>query len=204
MNEIQNCLLPSNLIAIMGRPASGKTSLALNIIKHLADNEKPVLMFSFEIPAGQIALRRASFFCNDACGMNMSEIRAKARALKKQQNLQLIVIDYLQLAIAMPSSNSYDENLSEMAKEMKAMANELHIPVIVLVQVRRIKKPSGSPVEDFPEARVIEPEADVCIITADAENQSWPNEEKKLFIKKKSNETGIVVSLPFLKKLKQM
>ena len=83
------------------------------------------------------SLANTSIFIDDTPGIKMSEIRAKSRRLAKEQgNLGLIVIDYLQL-IEGPRSESRQQEVSAISRQLKKLAKELHVPVIALSQLSR-------------------------------------------------------------------
>src|SRR5271165_4549709 len=84
-------------------------------------------------------LAESPLFIDDTAGISISELRAKARRLKSQHDIQLIVIDYLQLLRG--SSRRSQENrqleISEISAGIKALAKELNIPIIVIAQLNR-------------------------------------------------------------------
>ncbi len=121
-----------------------------------------------ELAAGASLLCRLPLFIDETSGITVSAIKNRARRLKrdKEKGLGLIVIDYLQLI----SSNSHAENrvqeLSEMTRQLKIMAKELNVPVLVLSQLSRLveqrdnKRPQLS---DLRESGSIEQDADVVM-----------------------------------------
>ena len=118
--------------------------------------------------AGRIS--NAKIFIDDTGDLSIMELRAKARRMKANQNIQLLVIDYLQLMRA-PSRGNYDNRQQEIATisgGLKALAKELNIPVIVLSQLNREaeKREGGKPrLSDLRESGAIEQDADVvCLI----------------------------------------
>ena len=110
------------------------------------------------------ALATASIFIDDTPGIKMSEIRAKARKLAKEDgNLGLIVIDYLQL-IEGPKSESRQQEVSAISRQLKKLAKELHVPVIALSQLSRSveQRQDKRPVlSDIRESGSIEQDADI-------------------------------------------
>ena len=110
------------------------------------------------------SLSKASIFIDDTPGIKMSEIRAKSRRLAKEQgNLGLIVVDYLQL-IEGSNTESRQQEVSEISRQMKKLAKELGVPVIALSQLsrgveqRQDKRPVLS---DIRESGSIEQDADI-------------------------------------------
>ena len=110
------------------------------------------------------SLDNTSIYIDDTPGIKMSEIRAKARRLAKEKgNLGLIVIDYLQL-IEGPRSESRQQEVSAMSRQLKKLAKELHIPVIALSQLSRSveQRQDKRPVlSDIRESGSIEQDADI-------------------------------------------
>ena len=110
------------------------------------------------------SLDNTSIYIDDTPGIKMSEIRAKARRLAKEKgNLGLIVIDYLQL-IEGPRSESRQQEVSEISRQLKKLAKELHIPVIALSQLSRSveQRQDKRPVlSDIRESGSIEQDADI-------------------------------------------
>ena len=110
------------------------------------------------------SLDNTSIYIDDTPGIKMSEIRAKARRLaKEKENLGLIVIDYLQL-IEGPRSESRQQEVSAISRQLKKLAKELHIPVIALSQLSRSveQRQDKRPVlSDIRESGSIEQDADI-------------------------------------------
>ena len=110
------------------------------------------------------SLANTSIFIDDTPGIKMSEIRAKSRRLAKEQgNLGLIVIDYLQL-IEGPRSESRQQEVSAISRQLKKLAKELHVPVIALSQLSRSveQRQDKRPVlSDIRESGSIEQDADI-------------------------------------------
>lgn len=110
------------------------------------------------------SLANASIYVDDTPGIKMSEIRAKARRLAKEDgNLGLVVIDYLQL-IEGPRSESRQQEVSAISRQLKKLAKELHVPVIALSQLSRAveQRQDKRPVlSDIRESGSIEQDADI-------------------------------------------
>ena len=110
------------------------------------------------------SLDNTSIYIDDTPGIKMSEILAKARRLAKEKgNLGLIVIDYLQL-IEGPRSESRQQEVSAISRQLKKLAKELHIPVIALSQLSRSveQRQDKRPVlSDIRESGSIEQDADI-------------------------------------------
>lgn len=112
-------------------------------------------------------LSAAPIYIDDTAGITVLEMRSKARRLKVEHDLQLIVIDYLQLMQGNYGSNRSEnrqQEISEISRSLKALARELHVPVIALSQLsrgvesRQVKKPMLS---DLRESGSLEQDADI-------------------------------------------
>jgi replicative DNA helicase len=112
-------------------------------------------------------ISNAPLFIDDSPNMSMMEIRAKARRLKQRNDLQLIVIDYLQLMSSGKKVESRQQEVSEFSRSLKLLAKELGVPVIAISQLNRgpeqraDKKPMLS---DLRESGSIEQDADLVIL----------------------------------------
>ncbi|MDD4203039.1 MAG: replicative DNA helicase, partial [Candidatus Omnitrophica bacterium] len=80
-------------------------------------------------------LSEAPFFIDDTPGISVLELRAKARRLKAQHDIQLIVLDYLQLMQGHKRAESRQPEITEISRSLKALARELKVPVIALSQL---------------------------------------------------------------------
>ena len=124
----------------------------------------PKLWKNLGISAGE--LEEASIFLDDTPALTVLELRAKARRLKAEKNIGLIVVDYLQLMQGPKSIESRQQEISVISRSLKALAKELNIPIIALSQLSRAveqradRKPQLS---DLRESGAIEQDADVVI-----------------------------------------
>ncbi len=111
-------------------------------------------------------LRKAPIFIDDTPGQTVMEIRAKARRLKAEHKIEMIVIDYLQLMTSSKRMESREREISVISMSLKALAKELNIPVVALAQLNRAvesrhdKRPMLS---DLRESGSIEQDADVVL-----------------------------------------
>jgi replicative DNA helicase len=114
--------------------------------------------------AGQLA--ELKIFIDDTAIQTIMDLRAKARKLKIEHNLQLLVIDYLQLLHGHKKYENRHQEVSEISRSLKALAKELNIPIIALSQLSRAvdsrvdKRPMLS---DLRESGAIEQDADVIL-----------------------------------------
>lgn len=109
----------------------------------------------------------APIYIDDTPGLNVFELRAKCRRLKMQQDLQLIVIDYLQLMSggADNQRGNREQEISAISRALKGLAKELNVPVIALSQLSRAVEVRGGTkrpqLSDLRESGAIEQDADI-------------------------------------------
>ncbi len=111
-------------------------------------------------------LDSAPIFIDDTPALTPVELRARARRLKREHNLGLIVIDYLQLMQVSDSRENRATEISEISRNLKALARELSVPVIALSQLNRSleQRTDRRPVmSDLRESGAIEQDADVIM-----------------------------------------
>ncbi len=112
------------------------------------------------------ALYEAPVYIDDTPSQSVLELRAKARRWKSELGLRLIIVDYLQLMRARGYVESREQEISEISRSLKAMAKELHIPVVALSQLsRRTEQREGNrpQLADLRESGAIEQDADVVM-----------------------------------------
>ncbi len=112
-------------------------------------------------------LFEAPIFIDDTPGINVLEIRAKARRLKAREGLGLIIIDYLQLMGSVQKSESRQQEISQTSRSLKELAKELEIPIIALSQLSRAVEQRGGDkrpqLSDLRESGAIEQDADLVL-----------------------------------------
>jgi replicative DNA helicase len=108
----------------------------------------------------------APLWIDDASNMTIVEMRARARRIHSKHNLGLVVIDYLQLISGTDNRVQREQQIAEISRGVKAMAKELHLPVIVLSQLNReSEKEKRRPrLSDLRESGSIEQDADVVLL----------------------------------------
>lgn len=201
LDNMTSGLQTSDLIIIAGRPSMGKTSFAMNIAENVAiSGDKPVAIFSMEMPAEQLVLRILSslgrvdqskvrsgrldeddwprltstmnllnevpLYIDDTPALTPTELRSRARRLKREHDLGLIVIDYLQLMQVAGNKENRTNEISEISRSLKALAKELGVPVIALSQLNRSleQRTDKRPVmSDLRESGAIEQDADLIM-----------------------------------------
>ena len=111
-------------------------------------------------------LQTAPIYIDDTPAITVRELRAKARRLKSEKDIDLIVLDYLQLMQGPSRTENRQQEISEISRNLKALAKELNIPIIALSQLSRAveqrndKRPILS---DLRESGAIEQDADIVI-----------------------------------------
>lgn len=117
------------------------------------------------------SLKDAPIYVDDSAGLDVMDLRARARRAKKQYGIELIVIDYLQLCTCREGARqgSRQIEVSMISQQIKAMAKELRIPVIVLSQLSRANEQRGDKFEkpklsDLRDSGAIEQDADVVFL----------------------------------------
>jgi len=151
-------------------------------------------------------LNEAPLFIDDTGGLTPSELRARARRLKREHGLSLIIVDYLQLmsgsANGRQAENRTNE-ISEISRSLKALAKELNVPVIALSQLNRSleQRPNKRPVmSDLRESGAIEQDADIIVFIYRDEVYNEDSAEKgkaEIIISKQRNGPIGTVALTF-------
>jgi len=110
-------------------------------------------------------LAEAPIYLDDTAGISVLELRAKARRLKAEKDVGLIIVDYLQLMQG-PASESRQQEISNISRSLKGLAKELNLPVIALSQLSRAveNRSDRRPLlSDLRESGAIEQDADVVV-----------------------------------------
>ncbi|MFZ5493070.1 MAG: replicative DNA helicase [Pseudomonadota bacterium] len=138
-------------------------------------------------------LGEANIFIDDTPALTPLELRARARRLKRQHGLGLIVVDYLQLMQSPGAGDNRTLEISDISRSLKALAKELSVPVIALSQLNRSleTRPNKRPVmSDLRESGAIEQDADVILFIYRDEvyNEDSPDKGKaEIIIAKQRN-----------------
>jgi replicative DNA helicase len=163
------------------------------------------------LTAAASKLAEAKIFIDDSAGLSILELRAKARRLKAQQDVQLLIIDYLQLlrSTSRRAQDNRQLEISEISAGIKGLAKELKIPVIVVAQLNRQPeaRTGGKPrLSDLRESGSIEQDADLVgllvrpeIYEEDEEARQEKSGEAELIIAKQRNGPVGEIPLTFLK-----
>jgi replicative DNA helicase len=111
-------------------------------------------------------LSRAPIYIDDTPALSTMEIRARSRRLKAEKGVGLIIVDYLQLMRSSHKSDSREQEISDISRNLKALAKELEVPVIALSQLnRKVEERSDKRpmISDLRESGAIEQDADVIV-----------------------------------------
>ena len=149
-------------------------------------------------------LSEAKLFIDDSAALSPTEIRARARRLKREHGLSLIVIDYLQLMQITGSTENRTNDVSEISRSLKALAKELDVPVIALSQLNRSleQRTDKRPVmSDLRESGAIEQDADLItfIYRDEVYNEESPDKgTAEIIVAKQRNGPIFKTRLTFL------
>ncbi|MEM9479901.1 MAG: replicative DNA helicase [Verrucomicrobiota bacterium] len=207
IDKMTNGMHSGQMIIIAGRPGMGKTSLAMNIVEHVAiDQKMPVAVFSLEMSNDELVQRMifsrakvdvakirdgrpdvdahprivdaanelvgSKIFIDDTPGIGILEIKSKARRLKRE-GIKLIIVDYLQLVKCerelLTKNSNREQEVAMISREVKGLAKELELPIIILAQLNRQpeQRGGGQPrLSDLRESGSIEQDADLVGLIA--------------------------------------
>jgi replicative DNA helicase len=111
-------------------------------------------------------LIEAPIYIDDSSDINVLDLRAKARRLKMEHGLSLIIVDYLQLMKSWGSFERREQEISDISRSLKGLAKELSVPVIAVSQLNRSvehRRPPKPMIADLRESGAIEQDADVIL-----------------------------------------
>ncbi|MFA6079814.1 MAG: replicative DNA helicase, partial [Candidatus Omnitrophota bacterium] len=142
-------------------------------------------------------LSEAPIYIDDTPGISVMELRAKARRLKAQFDIKLIVLDYLQLMQGHSRADNRQHEISEISRSLKALARELNTPLIAISQLSRAveqRQDHRPQLSDLRESGAIEQDADLVILLL----REWyynPTEENRglaeiIIAKQRNGPTG--------------
>jgi replicative DNA helicase len=135
-----------------------------------------------ELAEASARLAKGKIFIDDTPGMDPLEMRAKARRLKMEAGLDMIMVDYLQLMAIKGKIESRQQEVSQISRSLKAIAKELHVPLVSLSQLsRRSEQRTGDhrpQLSDLRESGSIEQDADLVAFIYRDEVYNKETEEK--------------------------
>lgn len=151
------------------------------------------------LAAALAPLSEAPLYIDDTPAISALELRSKARRLKIEKGLGLIVIDYLQLMQGRQNAESRQQEISEISRSLKALARELNVPVVALSQLSRapeIRADHRPILSDLRESGAMEQDADVVAFLYRDEYYN-PDTDKKniaevIIAKQRNGPTGVV------------
>lgn len=157
---------------LINRLMSSESEIALEKIQRgrLDEDESKRLYVKGIQPLSDLPI-----FIDDTAGLNVFELRAKARRLKQKEKVGLIIVDYLQLMSGTSTGHqrNREQEISEISRNLKKLAKELDIPIIALSQLSRETEKRGgdkTPIlSDLRESGAIEQDADAVIFIYRAE-----------------------------------
>ncbi len=151
-------------------------------------------------------LAEAPLYIEDSAALSILQIRAKARRLKAEKGLDLLIVDYLQLVTGHGRFENRNQEVSFVTRGLKSIAKELQVPVVALSQLSRApeERPGQRPqLSDLRESGSIEQDADVVVFLFRDKRQSEDGEEAgaetRLIIGKQRNGPTGDVPVVFLK-----
>ena len=141
----------------------------------------------------------AKIYIDDTPGISVPQLRAKARKLKLEKNISLIIIDYLQLMSGSNKNPSRQQEISEISRALKSTARELNLPIIALSQLSRACEARADHrpmLSDLRESGAIEQDADLVAFLYRDEYYN-PDTEKKniaelIIAKQRNGPTGTI------------
>ena len=212
LNIAQHAALEANTPVAIFSLEMSKEQLALRMLSSEARVDSQRIRKGFlgeadwpKLIAAAGRLSEALIFIDDSPAITALEMKAKARRLKSEVNLGLIILDYLQLMRSGGYKESREQEISEISRSLKALAKELNVPVVALSQLNRKvedrsdKRPQMA---DLRDSGAIEQDADLIafIYRDEVYNKSDENPEKgiaEIIIGKQRNGPTGVVKLHF-------
>jgi replicative DNA helicase len=169
---------------------------------HINEEEKEILDDAIKL------LSKAPIFIDDSASLTTTDLRIKAKRMKKEHDIQLLIVDYLQLVRGVRKYSSRQEEVAEVSRSLKSLAKELEIPVIALAQLSRQvehrsdKRPQ---LADLRESGQIEQDADLILFLHRPDyyyrikGKDVPPELKNkveiIVAKQRQGETGVVEAM---------
>lgn len=156
-----------------------------------------------------VRMMKAPLFIDDTASLSILDLKAKARRLKKDYDIKLIIVDYLQLLRSHRRAENRQQEVAEISRGLKALAKELEIPVIALAQLSRqaeLRADKRPQLADLRESGSIEQDADLVLFIHRPEyykKNPSPQEEglAEIIIAKQRNGPTGTVNLAFIKEI---
>lgn len=155
--------LEMSAVQLTQRIVSMETGIELpKIVKNKMNTDEQIRFTSFSQ-----RLTSAPIYIDDTAGISLNQLRAKVLRLKREKNIRLVVVDYLQLMQSGKKTNGQTEEVTKISQGLKRIAKEAQLPMIVLSQLNRqvetrggLKRPQLS---DLRESGAIEQDADMVL-----------------------------------------
>ncbi len=212
LNIAEHVALEENIAVAIFSLEMAKEQLAMRMFSSIAKVNSQKLRRGFvgetdwpKLTTAAGRLSEAPIFIDDTPAITVLEMKAKARRLKADKGLGLVILDYLQLMRSGGSKDSREQEISEISRSLKALAKELAVPVIALSQLNRKVEDRTNrrpQMADLRESGAIEQDADVIafIYRDEVYNKSEDNTERgfaEIIIGKQRNGPTGTVKLVF-------
>jgi replicative DNA helicase len=175
--------LEMSSIELVNRLISSEAELASNKIRTGQLNEDEWQKLEYRARR----LEEAPIFIDDTPAISIFELRAKCRRLKRQHDIDIVVIDYLQLMTGPPESKgNREQEVSSISRALKGIAKELDIPIICLSQLNRSveSRPDKRPqLSDLRESGAIEQDADIVSFIHRPEYYGFTEDENQMSLR---------------------
>lgn len=200
LNIARNVAVKQNLPVIVFSLEMSKEQVAQRLLCSEAAINSQKLRQGFldedewrRLSAGLGRLGEAKIFIDDTPGISVMELRAKARRLKAEHGLGLIVVDYLQLMRPSRKLENRQQEISEISRSLKSLARELDVPLLAMSQLSRAveqRQDRRPMLSDLRESGAIEQDADlVMFLYTDAELEQ-ENSIEVIIAKQRNGPTG--------------
>ena len=213
LNIAKNAAVDANIPVALFSLEMSKEQLSMRMLSSEARIDSSRLRSGFisqddwiKITDAAGVLTHAPIFIDDSANITAFEIRAKSRRLKMENDVGLIIIDYIQLMRGPVSAERRDLEISEISRSLKALAKELNVPVVALSQLnRKLEERSDKrpQLADLRESGALEQDADIVTFIYRDElynkDENNPNKGKAEIIlaKQRNGPTGFTI-LTFL------
>ncbi len=144
-------------------------------------------------------LTKAPIYIDDTAGINLMELKSKARRMKLEKDIKIILIDYLQLIQTSQKIENRQQEISKISRELKSLARELNIPIIAISQLSRApdQRPDHKPrLSDLRESGSQEQDSDIVMFVYREEYYDPDTERKNscdlIIAKHRNGSTGEV------------
>ena len=207
LNVARNAAVKNGLPVAVFTLEMSAENIARNIlIAHARADGQKVRDFSLggremtELADATAEILDAGIWIDETPAISVAELRGKARRLKLRHGVRLVIVDYLQLMTASSQARgrSREQEVSEVSRSLKALAKELHVPVLAISQLSR--QPEGRTdkrpiLSDLRESGGIEQDADVVLMLHRPEYynpEDKPGEAEVIVAKQRNGPTGSV------------